>query len=201
MPSAATKDPAPAPVLRLDSVRLEPPSPFTEALQLDILPGLTAVTGDEGTGKTTLLRLLAGHLPPASGLRTAVDGLWLDLRLPGDDDSTPEQVWTRLQSTCPRWSQALQADLVAALALQEHLGKRLFMLSTGSRRKVALVALLASGSTVTCIDQPYTALDMASVRVLREFLQDMADHPSRAWVVADYEADAALPWRKVMALD
>ena len=44
------------------------------------------------------------------------------------------------------------------------------------------------------------ALDLASISVLREFLQDMAEHTSRAWVVADYEADTELPWRSVVAM-
>jgi hypothetical protein len=28
----------------------------------------------------------------------------------------------------------------------------------------------------------------------------MADHPTRTWVVADYEADDRLPWRHRIAL-
>lgn len=153
---------------------------------LRITPGLHAVTGDEGSGKTRLLRTLAGDL--------AGDALWLDLRLPGHDQHTPEDIWAQLQTRCSRWNTELCAQLTEALGLTEHLGKHLFMLSTGSRRKVALVGLLASGVTVTCINQPYVALDMASLRVLRDFLNDMADHPSRAWVVADYEADEAINW-------
>ena len=65
----------------------------------------------------------------------------------------------------------------------------------------ALAGLLACGATVTCLDQPYAALDQASIRVIRNFLQDMADHATRTWVVADYAADPQLPWSRVMALD
>ena len=65
---------------------------------------------------------------------------------------------------------------------------------------MALVGLLASGAGITCLDQPYAALDLTSVRVVREFLQDMAEHPARAWVVADYEADPELPWASVVHL-
>jgi len=157
---------------------------------LRIPGGLTAVMGDEGTGKTQLLRQLANQ--------TSVDGLWLDLALPEQDDSTPEAVWQNLRTRCPNWSETLHTDLMEALGLHDHLGKKLFMLSTGSRRKVALIGLLASGATLTCLDQPYAALDMTSMRVIREFLHDMADHPSRAWVVADYEADESLPWRLIV---
>jgi len=166
-------------------------TPLTEWQGLRILPGLSAVTGDEGSGKTRLLRELGQALP---------DALWLDLRLPEHDQDTPEDVWAALQARCPRWSADLQAELVDALQLQDHLGKRLFMLSTGSRRKVALTGLLASGVAVTCVDQPYSALDLPSVRVVREFLQDAAEHPSRAWVVADYEADPLLDWHSQVHL-
>lgn len=153
-------------------------------------PGLVAVTGDEGSGKTTLLRRLGEE--PSS--------LWLDLSLPGLDEDTPERVWDALRQRCPLWNEPLQQDLVEALDLQPHLGKKLLMLSTGSRRKVALVGLLASGATVTCLDQPFAALDAPSARVIRDFLADMADHTTRTWVVADYEADARLPWRRHIVL-
>jgi energy-coupling factor transporter ATP-binding protein EcfA2 len=153
-------------------------------------PGLVAVTGDEGAGKTQLLQTL-GKDPPA---------LWLDLSLPGRDEQTPQQVWDELRQLWPQWDIALQQDLAEALDLGPHQRKKLFMLSTGSRRKVALVALLASGATVTCLDQPFAALDAPSARVIREFLADAADHKTRTWVVADYEADPQLPWRRHIVL-
>lgn len=153
-------------------------------------PGLVAVTGDEGTGKTRLLRSLAQEGA----------ALWLDLSLPGEDDQTLEQVWAALRTSCPQWDAPLQQDLADALGLAPHFGKQLFMLSTGSRRKVGLVGLLASGATVTCLDQPFAALDAHSARVIREFLADAAGHASRTWVVADYVADERLPWRRQVAL-
>jgi energy-coupling factor transporter ATP-binding protein EcfA2 len=166
-----------------------------------LLPGLVAVTGGEGAGKTRYLQRLSGALAALPGAAAQPDAQWLDLALPGQDDQTAQQVWQALQARSPRWNADLAADLAQALALQPHQDKPLFMLSTGSRRKVALVGLLACGATVTCLDQPFAALDQASIRVLIAFLQDMADHASRSWVVADYEADPRLPWRQVIALD
>ena len=170
-------------------------------LSLSIAPGLTAIVGGEGSGKTTLLRLLSGDLTPSSGQVSAATGLWLDLRLPGLDGHTVEQVWADLANAHPTWQPDLQAELCVELDLERHLGKQLFMLSTGSRRKVGLVGLLSSGVAITCIDQPYAGLDAPSESVLRDFLQDMAEHNSRAWVVADYEADPRLPWHAVVDLD
>src|SRR5438105_14903417 len=117
------------------------PKPETSAIDLlSLPPGLVAVTGEEGAGKTSSLRRL-GDDPSA---------LWLDLSLPGHDDQTPQQVWDALRPRCPHWDMQLQQDLIEALDVLPHLGKQLFMLSTGSRRKVALVGLLASGATATC---------------------------------------------------
>jgi ABC-type transport system involved in cytochrome c biogenesis ATPase subunit len=171
-------------------------------LEQQSLPaGLVAVTGGEQSGKTSLLRRLSGDLAALPGEAAHADARWLDLSLPGQDEHTALQVWQALRARSPRWNAGLHQDLVNALALLPHQDKKLFMLSTGSRRNVALAGLLACGATVTCLDQPYAALDQASIRVIRDFLQDMADHASRTWVVADYEADPQLPWQRVIALD
>ena len=166
---------------------------------LPLPPGLVAVTDQEGVGKTVLLRGLCEQLAGVDR-QSQCAALWLDLALPGQDDETPGQVWAALRQRCPLWDEALQRDLIEALGLQPHLDKTLFMLSTGSRRKVALVGLLASGATCTCLDLPFAGLDAASIRVIRDFLIDVADHPTRTWVVADYEVDLRLPWRKHIAL-
>jgi ABC-type iron transport system FetAB ATPase subunit len=157
-----------------------------------MLPGLNAVTGDEGSGKTRFLRQCCEAHP---------DSIWLDLRLPGLDDLTPKKFWAQQKTLNPSWSDALCSDLSEALALSDHMDKQLFMLSAGSRRKVALISLLSCGAQVTCLDQPFAALDQASIGVLCDFLNDMSDHPTRSWVVADYVADTRLRWRQVISLD
>ncbi|WP_367846750.1 hypothetical protein [Rhodoferax sp. WC2427] len=153
-------------------------------------PGLVAITGAEGSGKTHYLRHLG-----AGGAQG------LDLALPGQDGQTPQAIWDALQHRSPQWDAALHQQLVESLLLQPHLGKQLYMLSAGSRRKVALAGLLACGAVVTCLDQPYAALDGASIRVVNDYLARGADHPTRTWVVADYEAHPQLPWRQVVLLD
>lgn len=158
--------------------------------------GLVAVIGDEGTGKTHLLRRLGA--PGALGEPSAI---WQDLSLPGRDEETPAAVWASLREQYLGWSPEVQAALIDALDLQPHLDKSLFMLSTGSRRKVALVGLLSAGARVTCLDQPYSALDLASVKALRGFLQAQSGHDGRTWVVADYEADPMLAWQQVIRLE
>ncbi len=156
-----------------------------------IVAGLNAIVGDEGSGKTRFLRQLCD---------LNSDAFWLDTRLPEHGQTTPEEFWVQIQMKHPRWSESLCQELCTALDLEDHLGKQLYMLSNGSRRKVALIALLASGAQLICLDQPFVALDQASIEVLCDFLNDMADHPSRTWLVADYEADPRLDWSAVINL-
>lgn len=68
------------------------------------------------------------------------------------------------------------------------MNKQLYMFSAGSKRKVWLAAAFASGAAVTLLDEPFAALDKASIGFVVELLEDAADHPERAWVIADYEA-------------
>lgn len=140
--------------------------------------GVTAVTGDEGQGKTHLLHQLAA----------AYEGqvFWCDLKLPLHDNDTAQACWETWQGSYPNFDSALLQELIEALSLSEHTHKQLFMLSTGSRRKVALAGALASGATVTLLDQPFVSLDAVSIQAVLDFLQDMSTHTTRAWVVADY---------------
>ena len=165
--------------------------------------GVHAVCGDEGTGKTTLLRLLAGDVQPSQGIVLAPEGdvFWADLQGTEYDAVTVQACWDALRVRYSQWDEALLHDLAEELDMTRHLEKRLNMLSAGSRRKVMVLAALASGATVTLLDQPFVALDQASIGVVHDFLSEAADHPTRAWIVADYEAPHDLPLASVLNLD
>jgi len=166
------------------------------------LAGVNWVCGDEGTGKTTLLRLLAGDVQPTSGtVRVPAGGVfWVDLQNPAHDNTTVQACWDALRAQYPQWNDAMLQELADVLDMHQHREKRLHMLSTGSRRKVMVLAALASGAKLTLLDQPFAALDLASVRIIQEVLYEAADHPSRVWIVADYEAPAHLPATRVLRL-
>jgi heme exporter protein A len=73
------------------------------------------------------------------------------------------------------------------LSLNDHVSKSMYMLSAGSKRKVWLAAAFASGATLTLLDEPFAALDKASINFLMERLERFNQNTHRAWVIADYE--------------
>jgi ABC-type nitrate/sulfonate/bicarbonate transport system ATPase subunit len=125
---------------------------------------------------------------------------WCDLRLPLHDNDTPETCWHQWRQHLPAWSDEIQATLIHDLRLTPHLGKRLNMLSTGSRRKVGLVAALASGATVTLIDQAFVSLDQSAIRVVQDVLRQASHHPKHACLIADYEVPKDVPLSSVLTL-
>lgn len=213
--SAISPNPLPTPaVLCAQDLSFDYPGrPLFAAQSWRIPSGVTWVHGGEGCGKTTLLRLLAGALPLRAG-QLQVNGVllagqpaayrqqvfWADPQSEAFEQVTPHDYLASLPGLYPRFEVALWPALVDGLGLAPHLHKPLYMLSTGSKRKVWLAAALASGAPVTLLDEPFAALDLASVHFVLRWLGEAAAHPTRAWLVADYAAPAGVPLASVIDL-
>ncbi len=182
-------------VLRIDQLGLRWPDgarQFTD-LSLDIPAGVTLLHGD--SGKTTLLRVIAGEL--AADGRVALRGrtrddaplAWardvalLDAADERLDALTPDGVLAAVRQRHGALDEAAWHRHVDAFGLRPHLAKSMFQLSTGSRRKVALAALLAARCPLTLLDDATAGLDAASLRHLREALAEANADPRRATIV------------------
>lgn len=190
----------PTPMLEVDALKFAHPGlALFDGLSARFPAGVSVVCGGDGRGKTTLLRLLAGDLPWQAG-RIRLDGREVSadspeararILLAGADSGVLDQVSARehlvvLRERWPAFDAGRCDELVQALALAEHLDKRLFMLSTGSRRKLGLVGAIAACAAVTLIDDPFGALDRRSIAVVEQVLADAAWRRDRIWVVADH---------------
>lgn len=175
--------------------------------------GVTLVLGGDGRGKTTLLRLLAGELAADAG-ELSIKGIplqthakdyrqqvfWTEPRTDAFDQMTPAHYFDVQRRVYAGFDDGVLATCVDGLALASELNKQLFMLSTGSKRKVWLAAAFASGAALTLLDMPFAALDKASMGCVLALLEDAAAHPARAFVVADYAAPAGVRLAAVIDL-
>ena len=206
--------PPASPILHIDGLSFAyPECTLFQGLDALVPAGATLVLGADSSGKSTLLRLLAGELPPDAG-QLVLQGValqaapaayraqvfWGDPR----SDALSEQVvrdWlAALPARYPRFDAAALARHVEGFALEEHLDKRFLMLSTGTRRKVWTAGALASGAALTLIDEPVAGLDKPSMQYLQQALASTAAQPGRAVVVAHYEALRGVPWQATIAL-
>jgi ABC-type multidrug transport system ATPase subunit len=202
-------------ILLVDGVTFEfPQRPVFNHFSATIPGGITYVVGDESTGKSTLLRLFAGDLKPQAG-SIAVCGMrqsddlasfkkhvfWIDPRTTEYDQISPNDYFDMQRKFYLTFDEPLLHELIEGLNLSDHVSKAMYMLSAGSKRKVWLAAAFASGASVTLLDEPFAALDKASINFLIDRLMAFAPSSGRAWVIADYELPSNLAANFVVDLD
>jgi heme exporter protein A len=154
-----------SPVLKLDGIACARGGrTLFEGLNLSLGAGDAAlVSGPNGIGKSSLLRLIAGLLEPAAGV-LSVEGA---IALASEELALDRmQTLSRALGFWARLDGRSDTDVGAALASFgiDHLADvpvRIF--STGQRKRAILARTLASGADIWLLDEPGNGLDSASL--------------------------------------
>ncbi|MGJ7440612.1 ATP-binding cassette domain-containing protein [Aquipuribacter sp. MA13-6] len=149
---------------------------------------ITGLLGRNGAGKTTIMRLLTGHLRPTSGrVLLAGEDPWENAPVLArtcfvregqkyPDGMRVAQVLRAAALVLPGWDEAYARDLAADFGLP---GRRaVSKLSRGMLSAVGVVVGLASRAPVTFFDEPYLGLDAVARQLFYDrLLADYAEHP------------------------
>ena len=142
--------------------------------------------GHNGSGKTTLLRAICGLIAPTDGevrwhdqnIRQQRDAFAADVVYIGHkngikDDLTGVEnlrIACKLDGLSITEQEAWQALETIGLCGHEDLPTR--VLSQGQKRRVSLARLLVNKSPLWVLDEPFTALDKAAVKLLQSVIRE-----------------------------
>lgn len=153
-----------------------------ESLSFTVEPGeAVQIAGENGSGKTSLLRLLTGLTQPESGYVC-----WQGERLSRVRDTFHQQMlWIghkpgvkasltadeNLRLFYPRSTLEAREAALLAIGLAGFEDLPLYQLSAGQQRRSALARLWLSDAALWILDEPLAALDVAAIETLTHRLE------------------------------
>jgi len=164
--------------------------PVLREVALDLAQGETrAALGDSGCGKTTLLRILAGLLPPDAGTIELEGGSLADcppqrrgiiylgqqallfdhLDCLGNVAFAPG-----LRGEPRRQREASARALLEATGLLPHARKRAWELSGGQKQRAAFARAILARPKLLLLDEPFGSLDGASRAEMQRLFRDLS---------------------------
>jgi heme exporter protein A len=139
------------------------------------------IEGRNGAGKTSLLRILTGFRKPDSG-----DLFWNDEAIDDTQEFYQDTAYighnNGLKDTLTaeenlRYAQALAISTLTIDDAMEQVGLNGYQetvvrfMSAGQKRRLALARLLCTHKPLWILDEPFTSLDRASIKLFEKFIE------------------------------
>ena len=161
-------------------------TPVFKNISMTFQPGcIYGLLGENGVGKTTLLKIISGLQRPTAGTCT-VDGMTSHQRLPQmlqnlvfmpdevalPDDVTPQKYVDELRPFYPNFAQGLFLHLMQELEVEPN--KKFREMSFGQQKKSLIACALSFGTDYVLLDEPTNGLDIPSKTQFRSILSKRA---------------------------
>jgi heme exporter protein A len=167
---------------------------------------LIELRGPNGSGKTSLLRILCGLSSPAAGevrwngknIRSLGEEYFGVVAYLAHQNAVKDElsaienlrISAGVAGNSLKKAQAQQVLKRIGLVDRQHLPTR--VLSAGQRRRLALARLLTSKATLWILDEVLTSLDDEAVRLAREFISDHIKNGGLAIVATHQDLDLSV---------
>ena len=163
-----------------------------------------ALVGSSGSGKSTILRLIAGLEHPSSG-SISVDGK--PVSSPGPDRGMVFQKYSlypwlnaaenvafgmRLQRMKPAEIRERTAYFLEVVGLSEAADKLPRELSGGMQQRVAIARALATNPSILLLDEPFGALDLQIRESMQDFLLKLWQRTGLTVLLITHDVEEAL---------
>ena len=166
----------------------------------------TALIGETGSGKSTLMKIMAGLVQPNSG-----QVLFQEKRIEGPDEVLipgHKQIGYlsqhfellnnyRVEELLDMANKLEQqdADEIYRLCKIEHLLKRKTnAISGGERQRIALSRILVSNPKLLLLDEPFTNLDLSNNKIINNIIDSLCKSGKMTIVLVSHDPANILSW-------
>ncbi len=156
----------------------------------DIGPGVTALLGQNGAGKSTMMRLITGQLKPTTGAVEifgeppfANPEVFKRLGYCPDIDSFPEHLsgkefvyrMARLMAMSHSDAKSKTEEMMVLVGMADRCEKPLLGYSKGMRQRIKLAQAMVHNPDFILLDEPLNGLDPVGRREFMDVLHKLAD--------------------------
>lgn len=175
------------------------------SLQLQPLEKL-AIAGETGSGKTSLLKMIAGLLQPDEG-----DVLLNGEKVPGPDEKLIpghpaiaylsqhfellNNYWVYEVLEMINQLPEEKANLIYSLCdIKDLLQRRTDQLSGGEKQRIALARQLSKAPKLLLLDEPFSNLDAHHKQQLKAVIENVTAELQMSCILVSHDAQDVLPW-------
>ncbi len=166
-----------------------------------------AIAGETGSGKSTLVKIIAGLIQPDSGtvifqgekvpgpLEKLVPGHPKIAYLSQHFELRNNYIIDDLLDYSNKLETRAEADKIFEICQIDHLLKRkTTQLSGGEKQRVALARILVTNPSLLILDEPYSNLDMIHRKVIKQVIEDVSSTFDITCTLISHEPEDVLSW-------